>query len=120
MKADLSPLVKTSCYHCGDDLPAAPYYSGDKQFCCLGCRSVYQILSSHNLSNYYTYNEVPGQSQKKNQQFFDYLDEEGIAADLIDYTDEERTVITLYIPAIHCSSCIWLLENLYRISHNPA
>jgi Cu+-exporting ATPase len=116
MKADLSPLVKTSCYHCGDDLPAAPYYSGDKQFCCLGCRSVYQILSSHNLSNYYTYNEVPGQSQKKNQQFFDYLDEEGIAADLIDYTDEERTVITLYIPAIHCSSCIWLLENLYQLN----
>jgi len=118
MKENLSLSIDTQCYHCGDDLPAAPYTSGDKHFCCLGCKGVYQILSHHNLSSYYAYNEIPGASQKKAAQHFDYLDDTKIAAELADYADENTTVITLFIPAIHCSSCIWLLENLYKI--NPA
>lgn len=110
--------IDTKCYHCGDDLPAKPYIADDKPFCCLGCKGVYQILTKHNLSNYYAYNDVPGQTQKKALQHFDYLEDEGIAAELIDYKDEKVTVITLFIPAIHCSSCIWLLEHLHKI--NPA
>src|SRR5690606_11828597 len=31
------------------------------------------------------------------------------------YQSETLSKITLRIPAIHCSSCIWLLENLYRL-----
>ncbi|WP_449438948.1 cation transporter [Pedobacter steynii] len=26
-----------------------------------------------------------------------------------------KTIITLYIPAIHCSSCIWLLEHIHLL-----
>lgn len=110
--------VETRCYHCGEDLPFSPYILADKQFCCLGCKGVYQILASHNLDNYYAYNDVPGQTQKTQTPRLEYLDEPTIAADLVDYQDDETTVITFYIPAIHCSSCIWLLENLYKI--NPA
>nr|WP_199075950.1 heavy metal translocating P-type ATPase metal-binding domain-containing protein [Pedobacter sp. ASV19] len=110
--------VETQCYHCGEDLPFSPYILADKQFCCLGCQGVYQILSSHNLENYYAYNDVPGQTQKTQTPRLEYLDEPTITTDLVDYQDEETTVITFYIPAIHCSSCIWLLENLYKI--NPA
>jgi len=116
MKETIILSVDTQCYHCGDSLPHTPFSSGDKQFCCAGCKSVYLILSSHRLTNYYTYNAVPGATQKKTETHFDYLDEPGIAADLVDYTDDQTTVITLFIPAIHCSSCIWLLENLYKIN----
>lgn len=108
--------VKTRCYHCGEDLPASPYQVKDKQFCCLGCQGVYQILSSHNLDNYYAYNEIPGQTQKQQAPRFEYLAEPEVIADLIDYQDDRITVVTFYIPAIHCSSCIWLLENLHRIN----
>jgi Cu+-exporting ATPase len=116
MKENLILPVTTQCYHCGDDLPVAPYAVGDKQFCCLGCKGVYQILSSHNLSNYYTYNEVPGSTQKKSMQHYDYLDEPGIRAELVDYMDEHTTVVTLFVPAVHCSSCIWLLEHLHQLN----
>jgi Cu+-exporting ATPase len=116
MKENLILPVITQCYHCGDDLPVAPYAVGDKQFCCMGCKGVYQILSSHNLSNYYRYNEVPGSSQKKSVQHYDYLDEPGITADLVDYMDDHTTVVTLFVPAVHCSSCIWLLEHLHQIN----
>ena len=110
--------VDTHCYHCGEDLPSTPYALDDKHFCCLGCKGVYQILSTHNLCNYYAYNDVPGQTQQQPNQHFEFLDEPTIAAGLVDYCDDQVTVVTFYIPAIHCSSCIWLLENLYKI--NPA
>jgi len=116
MKENLSLSVATVCYHCGDDLPTAPYVADDKHFCCLGCKGVYQILSSHNLSSYYVFNTVPGASQKKAPQHFDYLDEPAITADLIDYADDKTTVITLFVPSVHCSSCIWLLEHLHKIN----
>lgn len=118
MKETNSLTVETHCFHCGDQLPEKPYPADDKQFCCLGCKGVYQILSNHNLSSYYLYNDVPGSSQKQKTLHFDYLDEPGIAAELVDYTDTKVTVITLFIPVIHCSSCIWLLEHLHKI--NPA
>jgi len=115
MKEQINLSIDTQCYHCGESLPLIPFSSEDKQFCCAGCKGVYLILSSHQLSSYYVYNAVPGASQKKETAHFDYLDEPAIAAELVDYTDDHTTVLTLYIPAIHCSSCIWLLENLYKI-----
>jgi len=118
MKETNSLTVDTHCFHCGDNLPESPYAADDKQFCCLGCKGVYQILSSHNLSGYYLYNDIPGSSQRKKAQHFNYLDEPGIVTELVDYTDDKVTVITLFIPVIHCSSCIWLLEHLHKI--NPA
>lgn len=116
MKEQLNISIDTQCYHCGDSLPLSAFSADDKQFCCAGCKSVYLILSDHQLSSYYVYNAVPGASQKKKAAHFDYLDEPAIAAELVDYTDDHTTVLSLYIPAIHCSSCIWLLENLYKIN----
>lgn len=118
MKEQISITTATACYHCGDDLPATSYKLDDKQFCCLGCKGVYQILSSNNLCSYYQYNDTPGKTQNAPIPHFEYLDEPQIVAELVDYTDQKVTVVTFYIPAIHCSSCIWLLEQLHKI--NPA
>jgi Cu+-exporting ATPase len=35
---------------------------------------------------------------------------------LLDFTGGSISVVTLHIPEIHCSSCIWLLENLHRLN----
>lgn len=105
------------CYHCGDKLPAVRLNFDDKDFCCIGCQSVYQILSENNMCNYYAYNDTPGQ-RIKDDGHFEYLDEATIITQLINYKDKENSIVTFYVPAIHCSSCIWLLEHLYKI--NPA
>ena len=110
--------LDTVCFHCGEALPASPLLKDDKKFCCVGCVGVYSILQTHNLGDYYLYNDVPGQTHKPKELNFDYLSEPEIAAGLVDYQDEQITIITFYIPAIHCSSCIWLLESLHKI--NPA
>lgn len=115
MLQENSVLTKQHCFHCGEDMADELFISDDKKFCCLGCKTVYDLLSKHNLCNYYAYNDIPGQTQRRNVYHFEYLDVKEISAQLVDYEDEKRTIITLYIPAIHCSSCIWLLENLYQL-----
>lgn len=117
---NLSPQAETEtstqCYHCGNDCPEEQYHFDEKEFCCIGCQSVYQILSENQLCNYYAYNNTPGKTQSDKLSHYDYLDEPKIAGSLVDYTDETISIITLYIPAIHCSSCLWLLEHLYKIN----
>lgn len=108
-------VKQTKCFHCGDKLDVTPYVLDDHSFCCLGCQTVYQVLNESNLQNYYRYNQHPGNSQKGPKADLSYLDEPNIVAKLVDYKDEEVTLITFYIPVIHCSSCIWLLEHLYKL-----
>ena len=111
-------LVKTACYHCGDECLTMTYRIDQKQFCCQGCQSVYTILSGAGLSSYYNYNDHPGTTRKRTGKRFEYLSDPAILAELLDYSDERLSIITLYIPQIHCSSCLWLLEQLNRF--NPA
>lgn len=117
MEEQKNITIKSLCYHCGEDLSKLSHAFDNKKFCCSGCIAVYKILSENNLCNYYHYNNSPGQ-QFKGESYLDYLDEPDIIAQLLDYKHENSSIITFYIPAIHCSSCIWLLEHLYKI--NPA
>ncbi len=109
---------QTLCYHCGNECIEDTVAVNDKSFCCHGCKSVYEVLSANNLCSYYSYNAHPGANRTTAGARFDYLDEPSIVTDLVDYMDSKITMVTFYIPSIHCSSCIWLLEQLNRI--NPA
>ena len=111
-------IEKTTCYHCGDDCVTPEYYIEEKQFCCLGCKSVFEVLSESKLCNYYSYNDHPGVNRAHIDKRFDYLNEPDIVSELIDYRDDNITIVTFYIPQIHCSSCLWLLEQLNKM--NPA
>jgi len=102
------------CYHCGESISGLDLTYDNKHFCCAGCRGVYQILSENNMCAYYSYNDAPG-SRFSETKHLAYLDESSIITQLIDYKDKENTIVSFYIPAIHCSSCIWLLEHLYKI-----
>ena len=53
-----------ACYHCGQDCGNLAILADDKQFCCQGCVSVYEILSKTGMCNYYEINRNPGSSQK--------------------------------------------------------
>ncbi|WP_411275461.1 heavy metal translocating P-type ATPase [Daejeonella sp.] len=109
-------LTVDKCYHCGTAIPDYNYALDEKQFCCIGCKSVYQLLSSTDMCSYYAYNDMPGQKQVQSSKHLEYLDEPSIISKLVDYTDKQFTTITFYIPAIHCSSCIWLLEHLHKLN----
>jgi len=106
---------KVKCYHCGDDCDEQVITSDEKIFCCTGCKLVYEILRENNLCNYYNLNNNPGTKQSDIvQKRFAFLDEPSIENQLISFRDKNETIITFYIPAMHCSSCIWLLENFQK------
>ncbi|MBV8390272.1 MAG: heavy metal translocating P-type ATPase metal-binding domain-containing protein [Mucilaginibacter sp.] len=107
---------QTTCFHCGNDCADERIELDEKVFCCNGCREVYSILSQSGLCSYYAYNLHPGVNQAKAGKRLDYLKEPSIIRQLIDYSDEKFTTVTFYIPDIHCSSCIWLLEHLNKIN----
>jgi len=89
----------------------------DKPFCCYGCRTVYEILSGSDACEYYNIDQFPG-IRIKTQEIgnkYAYLDNEEIKQQLYDFSDGGISKIKLFIPSIHCSSCIWLLENLHKL-----
>jgi len=106
------------CDHCNEVCPDTSIVSGDKVFCCPGCRLVYEILAENDLCDYYNIDENAGSTQNKpfHTSKFEYLDDEAIIQKLLDFSDGNSAKATFYIPDMHCSSCVWLLESLYRIN----
>jgi Cu+-exporting ATPase len=105
-----------TCYHCGDDCGDNSIKINEKIFCCNGCKTVYEILDQNKLCNYYNLEQTPGISPNINfGSRFDYLDDLVLVQKLLDFQDENISKITFNIPQMHCSSCIWLLENLYKL-----
>jgi Cu+-exporting ATPase len=90
----------------------------DKLFCCHGCKTVYEILNQSELTKYYDLEHTPGKPPEVLSNSYDYLANESIVKSLIDFDDEIIQITTLYIPHIHCSSCIWVLENLNKLNRN--
>lgn len=108
--------ISKVCFHCGDKCEDHPISLGDKHFCCQGCCSVYQILHQNELEDYYCLNERPGKKVKAlPKEKFAFLDEETIVDQLLLFRNEKQAQVSFYLPQMHCSSCLWLLEHLSEI-----
>ncbi len=103
------------CYHCGDSCGNSPVHFDDKDFCCNGCKTVYDIFSSNGLSYFYELEAKAGSTPNPIHQKYDFLDNPEIVSQLVEFDEEGTQVVNLSIPNIHCSSCIWLLENLNKL-----
>ncbi|UMB54807.1 heavy metal translocating P-type ATPase metal-binding domain-containing protein [Lutibacter sp. A64] len=105
-----------NCYHCGADCGKKPVEFNDKFFCCNGCKTVYEILNASELTCYYDLESSPGSIPSDIKGKYNYLDNEEIIEKLLEFNDTETSVVEFYIPSIHCSSCIWVLENLNKLN----
>lgn len=110
-------IEKTFCTHCGEQCDEEEILFDDKAFCCEGCKTVYQLLSEHDLCTYYALDDFPGKtiSSTIERKRFDYLANPEIEHKLVDFFTENKASITFLIPSIHCTSCVWLLENLQSL-----
>lgn len=110
-------ITKTNCYHCGDLATEDLVLFDGKDFCCQGCKLVYEILQENNLCTYYDFEENPGIKVSATDQGdkYEFLENEEIRAALIDVSEGGVSRVKLFIPQIHCSSCIWLLESLPKL-----
>lgn len=108
-------MENNRCFHCGDTCDKDPIILDQKPFCCNGCKTVYQIFKENDLSCYYDLQNNPGAIPDEMIGKFDYLDTKEIVEKLLEFDDGNIQVVNLYIPHIHCSSCIWVLENLHKL-----
>ncbi|WP_194767163.1 heavy metal translocating P-type ATPase [Tamlana sp. I1] len=105
-----------TCFHCGLDSSSVEIIYDEKSFCCQGCKTVYEIFSANDLTSYYDLQQAPGATPKEIEGKYNFLDNAKIVESLLEFDDEKTQIITLYIPHIHCSSCIWILENLNKLN----
>ncbi len=106
----------TSCFHCGEECKEEHLRFQEKDFCCTGCKTVYEILNESDLSYYYDLDNNPGISPASSERKFDFLDNQEIVAKLLEFDENNTQVVNLLIPSMHCSSCIWVLENLNKLN----
>lgn len=107
---------KVSCYHCGLPCDEEQFQVEEKCFCCYGCKVVYQLINENNLCEYYDIESHPGLNAKNYRKGeYDYLNDPDLRKKLIEFDSADFARIRFNVPAIHCSSCIWLLENLQKV-----
>lgn len=107
---------ETTCFHCGEDCQTEVIRHDDHDFCCHGCKTVYTLLEETGLGNYYDLEKAPGSTVKKDSGNHDFLDLEEVRKQFIQFSEGSQNRVTFYLPGIHCSACIWLLEKLERLN----
>ncbi len=112
-----SLIEQSQCFHCGEQCDENKIVFEKRTFCCEGCKTVFQILDENNLCTYYTLDEQPGKTIKTGveRKRFEYLLDLEVQHKLVDFKKEHIVSVTFFIPNIHCTSCVWLLENLQKI-----
>ena len=111
-------MEQLSCFHCGDNCDKNVINFQEKTFCCNGCKTVYEIFSENDLTCYYDLQSSPGAIPKDIEGKYDFLTQQNIIDKLVEFDDGNIQIINLFIPHIHCSSCIWILENLNKLNKN--
>lgn len=108
------------CFHCQEQIPTGLHIESDhKHFCCEGCKTVYEILNTHNLCTFYNLDQQAGLSQRnqRDARSYAWLDDAEVADRLLEFNDGHTAQTTLYLPQMHCASCLWLLEHLYKLDN---
>jgi len=109
-------MREQSCFHCGLSIEQNEEIEfDDKKFCCTGCRTVYEIFSVNDLTSYYDFEKSPGATPLDIKGKYDFLENEAILSKILEFQEGNTAIVSLNIPHIHCSSCIWILENLNRL-----
>lgn len=100
---------KTTCFHCGDDCKEEVITYDGKSFCCYGCKTIYQLFEGTELESFYE------ERSKVDASIYDFLSEEKFAKPFIKLKTDNYLMVQLNLPSIHCSSCLYVLENLHKV-----
>jgi len=117
LEKSIEKSTKITCNHCGEECKSDDIFIDDKYFCCNGCKTVYELLDQADMCDYYNLEANPGISQNSTiKRNFDFLDNQSIKDKIIQFKSKAFSSATFFIPQMHCSSCIWILENLNKLN----
>ncbi len=117
MNPDQTAGTQKTCFHCGETITTPAIRNAEKYFCCNGCRQVYLLLNESNLYSYYDLNPTPGKTNpgQAEKAGFAYLDDPAVIDRLTLHNEGTLATVIFKIPSIHCSSCVYVLEKLYKL-----
>ena len=102
------------CHHCGKISDGRKIVFDNHFFCCNGCRAVYRLIHDKDLGAFYDLYPKSGNAPATLQNY-PFLDDVDFCSQLENFRLGEKVQIIIAIPSIHCSACIWILENLSSI-----
>ncbi len=112
--------IITTCYHCGDECREDKILFDDKNFCCHGCKAVYELINQSDLRQYYQNADLKAGKVKDLtaiERKYAFLDHPEVVDQLLLFRDNDKAMVRFYLAGIHCSSCIYLLEHLPKLDH---
>jgi Cu+-exporting ATPase len=99
-------VESAECGHCRQAVLEPVEGNDGAVYCCFGCKVVDEMMGQNNSAfDWSVINLKP----------YAYLDEAKIRGSLLAFEEANFAKIKLHLPAIHCSSCIFLLENLPQV-----
>jgi len=99
--------ARDRCKHCAGDTQVGA------DFCCQGCRHVYELLRGEGLDRYYALRDGPGVAVPQMPRAAG----DGAWMDaLLQTIDSSRGLarIELDVEGIHCTGCVWLIQEVFR------
>lgn len=115
MVDDMSP-ADIQCDHCKLPVPAGLIEpDAEHQFCCTGCKSVWNILHSSGLENYYAVRDAinpDAQRVSSTQSSYEELDDPAFQSTCVENLPGGYAQTELLLEGMHCAACVWLIERL--------
>ncbi len=113
------------CYHCGlalgkEKVPPFTVLGKQRDFCCLGCRSVSQLIVENGVEDYYQFRDLQPSSSSENKgideqnQRWKIYDDPSFQRSFVKQLDDQSHQAYLLLERIRCAACVWLNEQYLR------
>ena len=112
MTAFASAPVVVECDHCGLPVPAGLVEpEAAHQFCCIGCKTVFEVIHAGGFEAYYTLRDAaPQRAVEGAGRSYEELDDPAFVEQYCSPRPDGLQATELYLEGIHCSACLWLIE----------
>ena len=105
--------IDVLCTHCGLVVPSGLVEAdAERQFCCTGCRTAYDILHEHGLDQYYRLGELRESAVRPTGRTYEEFDHESFHKLYVRGLPDGLAQLDLYLEGVHCASCVWLVERV--------
>ncbi len=114
---DSSCVQSHRCAHCSLPVPANHVEEGaTHQFCCAGCRTVFEVLNQAGLEEYYAFrarlDEQPVRPASVTGRPYAELDTDTFRSLYVKELSSGAREVELALDGVHCAACVWLVEKL--------
>lgn len=114
--------IALKCIHCDEPVLTA-YYNDEidpqknNPFCCMGCLTVYEVLSQKGLDEYYQIKKLAGairrrQPAKVVTSNYSFIDTPEFLQEYTYLNFQKLNTMQFYVEGVHCLACLWLIEKL--------